>query len=252
METIFFIPGMWTGKAAFPHFTNYFTEKGYRCINSVLRYHDIEPGEKPDRLLATTGIKDYVDDLEKEFRAIEGPVIILGHSMGGLLAQLLCERVSPEKLILFSSAPPLGIAALSYSVVKTYLGIFFKPFFWKRSHKLSFKRACYAILNNLGPEEQKKEYGNFVYESGKAMREIGLPQFSRQKVTKVDPDKIHCPVLVIHGREDRIVPSKTGEMIAQKYKDVATLKLIENRAHLIEIEEGWEEVADYIYSWIRA
>lgn len=89
--------------------------------------------------MGITSIVEYVDQLEKEYRKISGPVIILGHSMGGLLAQLLAVRVKPKKLILLSSAPPYGISALTYSVIKSYIGIFKIPFSGRKLIKYHLK-----------------------------------------------------------------------------------------------------------------
>lgn len=250
MDTIFFIPGMWSGKSNFSNYINYFTSKGYKCISPTLKYHSIEPNEKPDPLLGTTSILDYVDQLEKEYNKITGPKIILGHSMGGLLAQLLAARVKPKSLIFLSSAPPFGISALTYSVIRSYLGIFLIPFFWKKTYKISFKSAKYAFLNNLSQEKQIIEYNKLVHESGKAILEIGLPIFDKKKASNIELNDIKCPVLVLHGLLDNIVPCITGEKIAAKYNNVSTLKLLKNNAHLIEVEEGWEDTANYINSWI--
>lgn len=250
MDTLFFVPGMWSGKVNFTNFVKYFTSNGYRCVTPVLKYHNLDPARNPDPLLGKTSITEYVDDLEREYQKIDGPAAIVGHSMGGLLAQLLAARVHPERLILLASAPPLGINALSRTVVKSFLGIFFKPFFWRRACRISFKSARYAIMNNLKPEKQRSEYQKFIYESGKAILEIGLPLFDKNKASYVNSADIRCPVLVIHGRLDRIVPYVTGQKIASKYKDVSTFKLMDNNAHLLQLEDGWEDIAGCICSWL--
>lgn len=250
MDTIFFVPGMWTGKENFSNYIKYFTSKGYTCVSAILKYHNIDTDEKPNPLLGTTSIIDYVDQLENEYNKITGPIIILGHSMGGLLAQLLAARVQPNSLILISSAPPFGISALTYSVIKSYIGYFIKPFFWKRTYKISFKSAKYAFLNNLSHDKQISEYNKLVHESGKAILEIGLPVFDKNKSATINSNDINCPVLVLHGLLDNIVPYITGEKIASKYQHLSTLKLLKNNAHLIQVEDGWEDTAEYIHSWI--
>lgn len=250
MDTIFFIPGMWSGKDNFTNYSKYFTSKGFKCVFPILKYHDIDSGNKPDPILGTTGITEYVDQLEEEYCKIKGPIIILGHSMGGLLAQLLSVRVKPKSLILLSSAPPFGINPLTYSVIKSYIGIFLIPFFWKKAYKIPLKSAKYAFLNNLPPEKQLSEYNKLVHESGRAILEIGLPIFDKKKSSSVNSRDIDCPVLVLHGLLDNIVPYNTGVKIAEKYGNLSTLKLLDKNAHLIEIEDGWKDTADYIYSWI--
>lgn len=251
MNNIYFIPGMWSGSNNFSNFKSYFTAKGYNCHTPVLKYHNIDPLEKPDPRLGSISIKDYVDDLEKEYKALGNDSIIIAHSMGGLLGQLLAARVNPKSLILLSSAPPLGISALSISVVKSFIGIFLTPLFWRRGVKISLNRAKYAFLNNLENEMQISEYNKLVYESGRAILEIGIPFLDPNKYSRVNSSDIKCPVLVLHGELDRIVPCKTGIKLAQKYNKTSTLKIYKDRAHLMELEDGWEDVAEYIYSWLQ-
>lgn len=251
MDTIFLIPGMWTGTSNFTNYTEYFSSRGFNCVSPSLKFHDIKHEEKPNSLLGTTSIIDYVDQLEKEYRKLQCHGIILGHSMGGLLAQLLAVRVQPKLLILLSSAPPLGISALTNSVIKSYISYFLKPFFWRKPFLISFKSAQFAFLNNLSKEKQINEYNKLVYESGRAIMQIGLPIFDKNKSSHINADDIRCPVLVLHGLLDNIVPYITGEKIASKYGSQSTLKLLNNNAHLIEIEDGWEDTAAYIHKWIE-
>lgn len=242
---------MWSGKENFKNFTSYFRSKGYECVTPGLLYHDIEPEEVPDPKLGRLSLTDYVDNLENEYKKIDDETIILGHSMGGLLAQQLAERVKPKALILMSSAPPKGINALTISVIRTYIGIILKPFFWLKPCRISFKPAKYAILNNLTQTMQKDEYRKFVYESGRVILQIGLPVFDKTKASFVDEKNITCPVLILHGMIDRIVPYMTGIRLLKKYSTNGILKLYKNNAHLLQKEDGWKDVAEYIYKWLK-
>ena len=91
-ETVFMIHGMWGGSWYWQNYKNHLEARGYRCITSTLRYHDVSPKDAPHPQLGTTSLLDYADDLEKEIRALGVKPIIIGHSMGGLLAQMLAAR----------------------------------------------------------------------------------------------------------------------------------------------------------------
>lgn len=250
MSTLFLIGGMWAGRDSFKNFKSYFSKKGFNCVCPVFRYHDIDPDEKPNPDLGNTSILDYVDDLEIEYNKIDDSIYVLGHSMGGLLAQLLACRVKPKGVILLSSAPPLGINALTIPVIKIYSKVLLKPFFWKKPYKIPFNNAKYGIFNNLTANKQIDEYNKLVYESGKAILEIGLPMFDKKKASSVKETRITSPILIYHGLKDRIVPYTTGIKLNKKYYSSSTLKLLNNNAHLIEVEEGWEKVAEDIFNWI--
>ena len=91
-ETIVMIHGMWGGPWCWESYEAYFEKEGYRCVTPTLRYHDIHPGNEPDSRLGRVSLIDYADDLEELIRGLDGPVILMGHSMGGLLTQILASR----------------------------------------------------------------------------------------------------------------------------------------------------------------
>ena len=96
-ETIFMIHGMWGGRWNFDNFKGFFEKEGYRCVAATLRHHNVDPKTAPDPRLGTTSLLDYAADLEREIRALGTKPIVIGHSMGGLLAQMLGSRGSPRR-----------------------------------------------------------------------------------------------------------------------------------------------------------
>ncbi len=101
------------------------------------------------------------------------------------------------------------------------------------------------------PEQEEWEiYNKLVYESGKAATELGYWFFDPSRASHVDESRVTCPVLVVAGKLDRIVPASVARKVARKYKAVSTYKEFENHAHWIVGEPGWQEVADYVTSWL--
>lgn len=222
-QTIFMIHGMWGKSWYWKNYKEFFEKKGYRCITTTLRFHDMDPKDVPDPRLGTTSLLDYAEDLEQEIRKLGVKPIIIGHSMGGLLAQILGSRGLAKTLVLLTPASPAGIMALSFSVIKSFWSIQKKWGFWKKPMRQTFNEAAYAMLHLLPPEEQKETYEKFVYESGRAAFEIGYWLLDSQRASKVDESKLKCPVLIIAGSEDRITPAPVVRKIAKKYKAVSTL-----------------------------
>jgi pimeloyl-ACP methyl ester carboxylesterase len=87
-----------------------------------------------------------VDDLEKEISNLDSPPIVMGHSMGGLLAQILGSRGLVKALVLLAPAPPSGIMILRPSVIKTFWSAQRKWGFWKKPFRLTFNEVTYSIL----------------------------------------------------------------------------------------------------------
>ena len=249
-ETIVMIHGMWGGAWYWENYAGYFEEKGYHCIRPTLRFHDMEPNKVPNPQLGTTSLLDYAEDLEKEIRKLDTTPILMGHSMGGLLTQILGSRGLAKVLVLLTPASPHGIMALTPSVIRSFWSALTKWGFWRKPHRQTFNEAVYSMLHLLPGEEQKETFDKFVYESGLAAYEIGFWLFDSKRASKVDESKVTCPVLVVAGTEDRITPASVVRKVAQKYKAVSTYKEFANHAHWVIMEPGWEEIAEYILDWL--
>ena len=249
-ETIFMIHGMWGSEWYWGNYKKFFEDKGYKCVTTTLRYHDIDPKDSPPPELGKTSLLDYAEDLEKEIRQLETTPIIMGHSMGGLLAQILGSRGLAKALVLLTPAAPSGIMVLKPSVMKSFLSIQTKWKFWQKPMRQTFGEAVYSMLNLLPPEEQKRTYSKFVYESGRAAFEIGYWFLDSSHASQVDESKINFPVLVIAGGKDRITPASVVRKVAEKYKPNSTFKLFDNHAHWVVAEPGWEEVSSFAAEWL--
>lgn len=248
---IVMVHGMWGGSWCWSFFKSYFEDKGYTCHVPVLRHHDIDPSDPVPKDLGTTSLLDYVQDLEAYIKKFEKKPILMGHSMGGLLVQMLTAKGLAKKSVLLTPAPPAGIHAISWSVFKCFLSMFLQWGFWKKAHRIPFERAVWAFLHHLPESEQKKEYQKLVYESGQAASEIGLWPLDPNKASRVDETKITSPMLIVTASKDRIVPAFIVRKIADKYHHVAIFKEFENHSHWLIGEENWEEVADYVKRWIE-
>jgi len=250
-HTIVMVHGMFSGGWYWNRFKHFFEEKQYQCFTPTLRHHDVDPQKKPDTDLGTTSLKDYAEDIENLILNLDEKPILFGHSMGGLIAQILGQQGLSKGLVLLTPAPPRGITSFKYSALKSFLAGCNQWEFWRKPLRLSPKSAIYAMLDLLPESEQKMTYERLVYDSGKAGSEIGFWLFDSKKTSKVDESKVTCPVLIISGSEDRAAPPSMVRKIANKYKAVSTYKAFDNHAHWIANEPGWRDVAEYVNGWIK-
>ncbi len=250
-ETIYMIHGMWGGAWYWENYKKFFEGKGYRCITPTLRFHDMDPKGVPNPQLGTTSLLDYAKDLEEEIRELDSKPVLMGHSMGGLLSQMLGSRGLARALILLTPASPGGINALTPSVVRSFWSVLMGYGFWKKPRRQTFNEAVYSMLKLLPAEEQKIVYDRFVYESGRAASEIGFWYFDPQRASRVDENKIDCPVLVIAGCQDKITPASVVRSVAKKYGSHATYREFLNHAHWVVGEPGWQEVAECAADWLN-
>lgn len=249
-ETIFFIHGMWGGAWQWANYRSIFEGQGYRCVATTLPYHDVDPHAAPDPCLGTIGLLDYAGALEAELRQLRTKPILIGHSMGGLLAQILAARGLAKAVVLLTPAAPSGIFAVAPSVIHAFWSIQMTWAFWRRPVRPTFGEASYAMLHLLTERERRAIYERFVYESGRAVFETGYWFLDVSGASRVDASKVACPVLVVAGGQDRITPAWAVRQVARKYGAVSTYREFSRHAHWIVGEPGWEEVAGNVADWL--
>ncbi|NOZ78328.1 MAG: alpha/beta hydrolase [Acidobacteria bacterium] len=246
-KTIVMIHGMFSASWVWERYVPFFEDAGWRCIAPTLRYHDIEPGSAPPGELATTSVRDYVSDLEKLIRGLDEAPVLMGHSMGGLLAQMLAARGSGRAAVLLAPAAPSGVMALSPSVIKSFRRPLTTWAFWRTSFRPDFKTAEYAFLEGFPEEERRGMWERMVYESGRAIFEIGLWPF--EHATRVDRRAVRCPVLTVAGGRDRATPAFAVRKVARRYG--AAYHELPEHHHWLLAQTGWEDVAALCADWLN-
>lgn len=248
---LFMIHGANCGGWAWNEYKQFFETRGYECTAPDLLYHNVDPSHLPPPQIGNVSLLDYAEDLEKKIRALSVKPIIVGHSMGGLLAQILGQRGLAKGLVLLEPAPPGG----SYPMVKAFVHGLFALVkigdFWHSPIRSTLKESSFAVLHMLSPEKQKEVHDKFVYESGRALAEIGFFVLDKHKSSQVDEKKVACPVLAIAGSQDRLISPKMVRIVAEKYKNHAHYKEFAEHGHWILGEPGWEKVTQYIHEWIE-
>jgi non-heme chloroperoxidase len=258
MATLVMIHGMWGPSPHWAAFTKAFEDAGHRVIAPVLRHHDCDPADPPDPALGKTSLLDYAADLEVTIAALPEKPVIIGHSMGGLIAQILAARGLAKAAIFLTPAPPAGWPAVLILFMPSVLRVFFwtiltKALFVFRPHRPSFKTARYAYLHRLPPEEQAREYAAQVYESGRVVFEIAFWCLDLKHAARVRARDVTCPTLTVAASRDRIVPAACVRATARRYASGGGdfIELPEN-AHWVHGESNWRETAQRCLDWIAA
>ena len=100
------------------------------------------------------------------------------------------------------------------------------------------------VLNRVPAAEQDAVLDRLIPDSGRAGLEMAL------RGVPIDARRIHCPMLVIAGADDRFIPPRIGRRVAARYR--ARFELIERHGHMLPIEPGWEALATTVIRWIDA
>ncbi|MDY0132220.1 MAG: alpha/beta hydrolase [Desulforegulaceae bacterium] len=250
-ETIVFIHGMWGRGLLLENVKEFFEKKGYNCISFDLPGHN--PNSDKDLKVEDYGFNDFVDYSAEIIKNLDSKPIVMGHSMGGLIAHKLAEKGLAKKAVLITPATQRGVFNLSLSAIKGFLPVVLIPLFWKKP--LEPRRKIFDHIFNEIPEKERDVFFPYlVPESGKAFFEISIWAADLNKSTKIDNSKINCPVFQIAGKKDTIISSKVLKKQAKlisKYVSDFKFKIYENHGHGIIWEIGWEDVCQDIYDWIN-
>ena len=248
---IVFIHGMRGNGSVWDCYRRYFEANGYSCRAPVLRFHDADPLSKPRTELGQIGLSQYVEDLSKELRSGGTKPIIIGHSMGGLLAQMLAERQLASAAVLLGPAPIADSMFINMSVLRCFRNIIKQWGFWRKPVRLTYEDSLHALFAKMDSERQRTLFSECVHESGKAIFEIGFSFLDRRKAARVTVENIRCPILIFVGKEDRITPAALVRKLARRYGEMATYMELENHSHWLIKEPGWEGIAAYIGYWLK-
>lgn len=247
---IVFIHGMWGTGWSFDNIVNQYAAQGYTCHTPVLRHHTSTTQPHPE--LSGVRLNDYVDDLTELIQGLDEKPIILGHSMGGLIAQKLAAKGLAKQLILVTPATPHGVFATTFSVLKTFFRITLNPLFWLQSNKISSKMYSYSVLNCVPKSEHAAIYEHIGYESGMVVFEMGFwPMDVFKKGSKVDTQAVTCPTLIVSAKEDNITPNVIHRRLAKRYPQ-AELKEYAGHGHWILGEADCDVVVQNIVDWSTA
>ncbi len=250
-KTIVFVHGLFLNNESWKEWESFFKAKGYTTYAPAYPGHEGDPTElrknAPDSLGYVT-FTDVVNKMEAFIDTLPEKPIIVGHSMGGLVAQKLIEKDLAEAAIIISSAPPKGVITLKFSFAKSNLGLL-NPFKGNSVHYPTKKWFHYAFTNTLSREESDSIFDKYVVPESR-----NIPRETLRKAGKINFKKPHAPMLFISGEEDHIIPASLNKKNFKKYRDEKSIKvhkIFEDRDHFIAGEDGWEEVANYVYGWIN-
>jgi pimeloyl-ACP methyl ester carboxylesterase len=246
---IVMLHGAFCGGWAFEKFREPFERRFARVHAPTLRHHGA--GEGDLRALGRTSVAHYADDLADLVRSLGAPPVIVGHSLGGLLAQMLAARMPVRALILLAPCAPWGVMPTTFFEIASSQAMLLAGDFWNTALQPNYWVAASNALDNLDPDEKKKVFERFVPESGLATFEIMQWAFDFARATHVDARQVTCPILCMVGSDDKINPPSTVESIARRYRGRAVYEVIDGQSHWLIGEPGWERIAARSLDWLE-
>ncbi len=249
MKTVVFIHGLYMTPLCWEDWVKRFEARGFRALAPAYPGRDksVQALQTPDAALGKLNLTAIVEDLENRIKKLDEKPILIGHSMGALVTQLLLHRGLASAAVAIDSAPPTGVFTTTFSFLKANWG-HITPFVNQSSPvRMTFERFQYAFVNDMPLAEQRAAFERYVVPESRRIPRESL--FS----AKIDFKRPHAPLLIIAGGGDHIIPPDLNQKNFKKYKDsgsVTDFKEFPGRNHFIIGQKGWEEVADYCIEWI--
>ena len=252
------IHGAWLSSSSWEKFAGYFGSRGFAVSAPEWprKQGDVDELLAHADEIAGLGLTEIVDHYQAHIQALPEPPVLLGHSFGGLIVELLLDRGLGRVGVAMSPAPPKGILVLPFSSLKAAAPALAHPSRWHGVVPLSLEEFTYAFVNTFSPEDAATAYEKYaVPETGQIFYEAGFANFHLHPPTEVH-FKTHdrAPLLIVGADKDHTVPASLSHKQYEKYeRSPARTDYLEftGRPHLMMVATGWEEIAAGIENWLN-
>jgi len=258
LQPVVFVHGLWLLPSSWDRWAQVFEEAGFTALTPGWPDDPetvTEANAKPE-VFAQKGVGQVADHFEQIIRALNLKPAVIGHSFGGLLAQILAGRGCSAVTVAIDPAPFRGVLPLPFSSLKSAWPVLGNPANRKRAVPLTYEQFRYAFANAVSEDEAQSLYDEFaVPTSGKPLFQAAAANFNPWTEAKVDSDTPdRGPLLIISGEKDHTVPWAIANASFKQQKEnpgITEIVEIKDRGHALTIDSGWREVADTALKFIK-
>lgn len=252
-KTIVFITGAFVSHSCWEKWIDFFEDQGYKTVAPPWPYKNERAetlrNQHPDSKIALLSLSDLLDYYVEIIEKLPEKPILIGHSYGGLLTQLLVQKDLASTGVCINSVVPKGMFASKFSFYKAIwkpLGFFTSA---KKTHLLSFKEWQDLFTNGMTFEEQKVSYEKLVIPESKLVWRAIIT-----KTAKINFRKKHVPLLFLSGSDDALIPTSLNYSNFKRYTNIHSItcyKEFKGRNHFVLGQSNWAEVAGFIAKWLE-
>lgn len=254
-RTILLITGAFVSNNSWDEWKAYYESKGYNVIAPAWPHKEGAVGlvkSQPDNLIAGLTLQEVVDYHARIIDSLPEKPILIGHSFGGLIVQLLLQQGKGSVGVAYHSVPPKGVLSTKFSFLRSLwgpLGLFRST---DKTFLMSYSQWQYAFTNGMPESDQKAYYDKYVIPESRKVIWGAL-----KKSGKVDFKKAHAPLLFVAGSTDHIIPASLNKKTYKRYVrnqpegSITEFKEFAGRNHLAMAQENWKASADFILEWIE-
>lgn len=251
MKSIIFIHGMFQNPKSWDNWIAFFSDRGYNCIAPAWPKHEGLPEDLrnyPPEGLGDLHLNAIVDNIEALIRVQDSPPILIGHSVGGLIVQLMVAKGLADLGVAISSVAPNAMLAFDWGFMKNS-ALISNPFKGNEPFYTDLESFHDSFCNTMSMRDTKIAFEETAtHDSRNVLRDC------MGEDGEIDTEMPHSPLLFIGAENDEIIPAELCERNAEAYNDevsISDYKEFANRGHWICGQDGWQEVAGYIADWLQ-
>jgi non-heme chloroperoxidase len=255
---VVFIHGLWLLPSSWDRWGQLFSEAGYAPLTP--EWPDdpatVEEARANPEVFAKKTLQQVADHTTEIINSLDKKPAVMGHSTGGLLAQMLAGQGLSAATVAIDPGIFRGVLPLAASALKVAGPFLINPLTRSRAITLTFDQFKYGWANALDEKEAKKLYDTFhVAASGINLMQMGNANFNpwtEAKVNTKNPDR--GPLLIIEGEKDHTVPWPIANAAYKRQRSnpgVTEIVKIPNRGHALTIDHGWQEVAQTALDFVK-
>ena len=256
---VVFVHGLWLLPSSWDRWATFFEEAGFVALSPGWPDDPdtvAEAKEDPE-VFARKGIGDIADYEEGFIRKLDRKPVVIGHSFGGLLTEILAGRGLARASVAISPSPFRGVLPLPISALRSSSAVLRNPANYDRAVPLTFDQFRYGFANAVSEDEAKKLYDEYsvpgpgepIFQAAAA----NLNPWTEAKVDTKNPER--GPLLIISGDEDHTVPwaiaNASYKKQAKNEGAVTEIVKLENRGHALTIDAGWRQVAQTALDFVN-
>ena len=255
---VVFIHGLWLLSSSWDRWREVFEQAGYTTLAPGWPDDPDTVGEANEHpeVFAHKTVGQVADHFEDVIRKLSAKPVLIGHSFGGLLTQILAGRGLAAVSVAIDPAPFRGVLPLPISSLKSAAPVLHNPANRGRAVPLTYEQFRYGFANAVSEEEAQELYATYAVPAAGAplfqAATANLNPWTEAKVRSKNPDR--GPLLIISGEKDHTVPWAIANASFKKQKrnpGVTEIVEIPDRGHALTIDNGWREVADTALDFVR-
>jgi pimeloyl-ACP methyl ester carboxylesterase len=256
LPPIVLVHGLWLTPRSWEKWVARYESRGFQVMAPAYPglEGEVEALRKDTSPIAKLTIDDVADHYENIIRSLEVAPIIMGHSFGGTLTQLLLDRGLGCSAVVIDSAQVRGVRQVPISQIRSLLPALDNPAHRHQAISLRPDQFHYAFTNVLGEEDSRAVYDRYhVAAPGRIIWDGALANFQPHSEAKVNFKRDgRAPLLFIASSEDHLMPpavNKSNYSLQKQNASVTAYVEFAGRCHYTCGQDGWEPVADLALSW---